>query len=177
MSDENKLTLQRAAAFASGLLFAVGLVFAGMTQPGKVIGFFDFGWSHEGSWDPSLAFVMGFGVLVYAPAYRIAKGRNAPLFDTRFRLPTRRDVDARLLGGAAIFGIGWGLGGYCPGPAMTSLGTFGASAGVFVVSMFAGMFAFSYFEKLRTRRQAAAIEASPPPATQPQEASPASSTP
>ena len=152
MSSEPQKGRQNLMAAISGLLFAVGLVTSGMTQPGKVIGFFDFGWSHEGSWDPSLAFVMLFGVLFYAPAYRIARRRQLPYFDDRFRLPTRRDIDLRLALGAAIFGLGWGLGGFCPGPGMTSLAPGAPGVFVFVFTMGVGMYTFSYWEKWRASR-------------------------
>lgn len=125
-------------AFVAGLIFAVGLALAGMTQPAKVIAFFDF---HEGltSWDPSLAFVMGAGLLVYVPVYRVVRKRKAPLFDTKFRLPTRNDIDFKLVFGSALFGIGWGLGGFCPGPALTSLATGATDVLVMVGCMLLGM--------------------------------------
>ena len=143
--------MRHAFAFLVGLIFAVGLGLAGMTQPAKVIGFLDF----TGRWDPSLAFVMGGGVLVYLPVWRLVKGRARPLFDERFRLPTRKDIDGRLLVGAALFGIGWGLGGYCPGPALTSVGSFSGKALVMVASMLLGMVGFQQVEKLRARSKAA----------------------
>ncbi|MCB9599119.1 MAG: YeeE/YedE family protein [Sandaracinus sp.] len=145
---------QYLAAFGTGLLFAFGLALSGMTLPSKVIGFFDFS---DGltSWDPSLAFVMGGGVLVYLPVWRLVKGRARPLFDERFRLPTRKDIDGRLLLGAALFGIGWGLGGYCPGPALTSVGSFSSKALVMVASMLLGMVGFQQLDKLRARSKAA----------------------
>ena len=125
----------RAAALASGLLFGVGLVVSGMVKPTKVIGFLDVG----GRWDPSLAFVMVGAIAVHFVLLRLAKRRPAPLFEERFHLPTRRDIDSRLVVGALLFGVGWGLAGYCPGPALTS-----AAAGmfppvVFVAAMAAGM--------------------------------------
>jgi uncharacterized membrane protein YedE/YeeE len=125
-------------AFVAGLIFAVGLALAGMTQPAKVISFFDF---HNGleSWDPSLAFVLSAGLLVYVPVYRFVRARKAPLFDTKFRLPTRNDIDARLVIGSALFGIGWGLGGFCPGPALTSLTTGAVDVFVMVGCMLIGM--------------------------------------
>ncbi|MEZ4248054.1 MAG: YeeE/YedE family protein [Polyangiales bacterium] len=141
-------------AFGTGLLFAFGLALSGMTLPSKVIGFFDFS-NGLTSWDPSLAFVMGGGVLVYLPVWRLVKGRARPLFDERFRLPTRKDIDGRLLVGAALFGIGWGLGGYCPGPALTSVGSFSGKALVMVASMLLGMVGFQQVEKLRARSKAA----------------------
>lgn len=118
----------------AGFLFGVGLAIAGMTQPAKVIGFLDV----FGSWDPSLAFVMGGAILVYAPLHRLVLRRTQPLFVLRFVLPKREDVDLRLIAGAGIFGIGWGLGGFCPGPGLTSLGARVPEAFVFSGSMVAG---------------------------------------
>jgi uncharacterized membrane protein YedE/YeeE len=138
-----------ATSFLSGLLFAAGLVIAGMTQPAKVIGFLDF----LGDWDPSLAFVMGGGMLVYFVAYRlITRKRKAPIFEASFTLPTRKDIDLSLVGGAALFGAGWGLAGYCPGPAITSLGSGSLSAIVFVLAMVAGMALYRAVEVHRASR-------------------------
>ena len=122
-------------AFAAGALFAVGLGVGGMTQPARVLAFLDF----AGSWDPSLAFVMAGAVGVYAAAFRLVRRRPRPLLSAAFAIPGRRDVDARLLVGAALFGIGWGLAGYCPGPGIVSLVTGRADVVVFVTAMLAGM--------------------------------------
>lgn len=138
------------SAFFAGALFAVGLILGGMTQPSKVIGFLDF----TGSWDPSLAFVMGGAVLVYAVLSRVLLRRPAPLFERKFHLPSRRDIDGRLIIGAAIFGIGWGLGGYCPGPGLASL-TAGRLPVIFVAAMILGMFAERWIDK-RVRTKGAA---------------------
>ena len=113
-------------ALASGSLFGAGLVVAGMTLPSKVRGFLDF----TGSWDPTLMLVMGGAVAVHLIAYRLIRGRQHPVLAERFQLPTRKDIDARLVLGAAIFGLGWGLGGFCPGPAITTI--IGGSSSVFV---------------------------------------------
>ena len=118
-----------------GLLFGVGLVVSGMSDPAKVLNFLDF----FGSWDPSLAFVMGGAVLVAAVGYRLVKQRQRPVLAESFSLPTRKDIDSRLVVGAAIFGIGWGLGGFCPGPALTSLGLGSSGVLVFLPFMFAGL--------------------------------------
>ena len=126
------------AAFISGLIFAVGLAISGMTQPGKVTAFLDL----FGNWDPSLAFVMLGAIAVYAVLYRLIRRRATPFFAPIFSVPTRNDLDARLIGGAALFGIGWGLGGFCPGPAVTSLASGHLSVFIFVASMLAGMFLF-----------------------------------
>lgn len=122
-------------AALAGALFAVGLAVSGMTQPGKVVGFLDL----AGAWDASLAFVMGGAVLVYAIASRLILKRGRPLFDIRFHVPTRRDLDLRLMAGAATFGVGWGLGGYCPGPGLVSMMSGAAPAIVFVVGMTLGI--------------------------------------
>jgi uncharacterized membrane protein YedE/YeeE len=108
-----------------------------MINPTKVIGFLDI----AGTWDPSLAFVMLGGVAVTAIGYRTVLRRGQPLFEPGFSLPTRRDVDPTLLLGAALFGIGWGLGGYCPGPALAGLGLGSLETVIFVVAMLLGMFA------------------------------------
>lgn len=124
------------SSLGAGALFGAGLVVSGMTKPAKVIGFLDFG----GRWDASLVFVMAGAVLVYMLLFRvILRRRRAPFFDVKFHLPTRKDVDLRLLAGSALFGVGWGLGGYCPGPALVSLGGGIFPALVFVVAMVAGM--------------------------------------
>jgi uncharacterized membrane protein YedE/YeeE len=130
-------------ALVSGLLFAVGLAFAGMTQPTKVIAFLDV----AGDWDPSLAMVMIGAIAVYMPLYHWAMRLRAPLVAPRFSLPTRQDIDVRLVAGAAIFGAGWGLGGYCPGPALASLGTVNTAPIVFVLAMLAGMVVFALVER------------------------------
>jgi len=120
-----------------GLLFGVGLVVSGMVNPAKVLNFLDF----FGTWDPSLAFVMGGAVAVAFLGFRLTLRRSRPLLAGTFQLPTRRDLDLRLLSGAAIFGVGWGLGGYCPGPALTGLGLGATGTLVFVPAMLAGMWA------------------------------------
>lgn len=106
-----------AVGLLAGLLFGAGLVVSGMTLPSKVRGFLDF----AGDWDPTLVFVMGGAVLVHLVAHRLVRERAHPLLADRFQLPTRKDIDARLVVGAALFGVGWGLGGFCPGPAVTSV--------------------------------------------------------
>ena len=120
---------------ASGALFALGLGLSGMTDANTVLGFLNL----AGPWDPSLAFVMVGAVAVHLPLYRLIARRPSPLFTTRFHLPTRRDVDGRLLGGAALFGAGWGLGGFCPGPGLVSTMSMGLSALAFTAAMVGGM--------------------------------------
>ena len=123
-------------SFLSGTVFAIGLGISGMTRPIKVIGFLDF----FGNWDASLAFVMIGAIAVYFVAYRWSRKMASPLLAAEFSLPTRNDLDARLIIGAAIFGAGWGLGGFCPGPAITSLAAGAAPVAVFVAAMAAGIY-------------------------------------
>lgn len=122
-------------ALLSGLLFGIGLVVSQMVDPRKVIGFLDV----SGNWDPSLAFVMIGAILVSAPAFALARRMDRPLAAVRFEIPNRRDVDARLLGGAVLFGIGWGLVGLCPGPALVAIGLNAVPVLVFVAAMIAGI--------------------------------------
>ncbi|HWP65142.1 MAG TPA: DUF6691 family protein [Candidatus Limnocylindria bacterium] len=124
--------------FLAGAVFALGLGVSGMTHPEKIIGFLDV----AGAWDPSLAFVMVGAIAVYAPLSRRIVRRAAPLLGAAFSVPTRRDLDPKLILGAALFGIGWGLGGFCPGPAILALLSWSPGVLAFVVSMVAGMAAF-----------------------------------
>lgn len=123
-----------AAALAGGL-FGVGLAVSGMTRPEKVLGFLDV----AGKWDPSLAFVMLGAIAVHMVAHRLTRGRSAPLFDSQFHLPTRKDVDRKLLVGSALFGIGWGLGGLCPGPGIVAAAAGALPALVFAAGMTIGI--------------------------------------
>ena len=125
-------------AFASGLLFAIGLGVSGMTHPSKVMAFLDF----AGDWDPSLALVMGGGVLVNLLFFQLVLRRGAPLWAPSFSLPTPTRVDAALVGGSAIFGVGWGLGGFCPGPALVAAVDGVAPVIAFVVAMLGTMAIF-----------------------------------
>lgn len=123
-------------ALVSGLVFAIGLGVSGMTRPAKVQGFLDF----AGQWDASLAFVMVGAIAVNLVVFRgFVRKREAALCGDAFRLPTKKDIDARLVVGAAIFGVGWGLGGYCPGPGITSVASLEAGPLVFVAAMAAGI--------------------------------------
>lgn len=130
-------------AFWVGVLFAVGLGLSGMTQPQKVIGFLDL----FGAWDPSLLFVMGGAVGVHFFAYRWSLQRTSPLFSAKWHLPTKKEITPSLIIGSFLFGIGWGIAGYCPGPALTSLVTFGRQPILFVVSMITGMYLFRLFDR------------------------------
>ena len=120
--------------FVAGLIFALGLGISGMTQPAKVVGFLN-----VFQWDSSLAFVMGGAIGVHFVAYRIRSQMSAPMLSERFALPARTDVSPRLLTGAALFGAGWGVAGFCPGPAIVSASTLGATPVIFVASMLGGM--------------------------------------
>lgn len=131
--------MRRAAAAASGLLFGLGLIVAGMTDPTKVRGFLDF----AGDWDPTLAFVMAGAIGVHATAFRLITRRKRPLLAPQFRIPSRTDIDKRMLLGAALFGAGWGLAGICPGPAIVSLGLGERAFFVFVAAMVAGVWLHS----------------------------------
>lgn len=138
--------MARLSFFVAGLVFAVGLVVAGMTQPAKIVSFLDF----AGNWDPSLAFVMGGAIAVHAVAYRFIMKRQSPLFAPKFLVPNRNDIDVPLVLGSALFGIGWGLGGYCPGPAITSAGAVSSSALLFVGAMLVGHWAFAGYAKVKS---------------------------
>ena len=110
--------VKTAAGYLAGLLFGLGLAISGMTDPARVLGFLDI----AGAWDPTLIFVLGAAVGTTFVGYRLVFARGTPLFSTQFQLPTKHELDAKLLGGAALFGVGWGLSGYCPGPAIASIG-------------------------------------------------------
>jgi uncharacterized membrane protein YedE/YeeE len=124
--------------FGCGVLFSIGLCLSGMTQPTKVTGFLNF----IGDWDPSLMMVMGGAVTTYFILSRFTLKRSAPVMAPKFMLPTRVDIDGRLIAGAALFGLGWGLVGFCPGPALASLTTLNSSVWIFVVSMTMGMYVY-----------------------------------
>lgn len=119
----------------AGFIFGIGLVISGMADPQKVQNFLDI----TGTWDPSLAFVMGAAVVVTLIGYRLTFQRQAPLLDERFHLPSTTAIDGRLLAGAALFGVGWGLAGYCPGPALTALPLLAKGTLVFVIAMLVGI--------------------------------------
>ena len=132
----------------SGLLFGFGLLLSGMANPAKVQNFLD----PFGTWDPSLALVMGGAIAVTMPGFWLVTRRSKPFFNDVFHLPTRTDFDARLITGAAIFGVGWGLGGFCPGPAMTALPLAAEGTLIFVATMLTGMAASKYFLQRRDSR-------------------------
>lgn len=125
--------------FLAGLLLGLGLVVSGMSDPAKVINFLDIAALPAGGWDPSLAFVMAGAIGVGFFGFRAVLARPHPIYAAQFQLPPTRGIDARILVGPAIFGIGWGLAGFCPGPAFVALGAGSAAGAGFVVAMFAGM--------------------------------------
>lgn len=145
-------------SFVAGVIFAIGLGVAGMTQPAKVFAFLDL----FGRWDPSLALVMGGAIGVHAIAYRMIVGRTAPVLEPRFSVPSSTGIDGKLVGGAALFGIGWGLAGYCPGPAVTSLASGALAPVVVVAAMITGML----LHRVILPSEAAAVPAARPTSPQ-----------
>ena len=139
-------------AFLAGAVFGVGLLVSGMADPAKVLGFLDLG----GAWDPSLAFVMVGAILVGVIAFAAARRRSVSLLGLPLRMPTATRVDRRLAGGSLLFGIGWGLAGFCPGPALVALGMGEQKALVFVAAMLAGMGLFELLEARSAPRTARA---------------------
>lgn len=127
-------------AFSAGFLFAVGLASGGMTQPSVVLNFLNLL-----TWDPTLLFVMAGALIVFIPIYQFSRKRKHPFFDSEFHLPENAKVTRQLIAGSAIFGIGWGLGGYCPGPAVASLASGSAGPAIFVVSMIVGFFLYKVY--------------------------------
>lgn len=130
------------ASLVSGTLFGAGLALGGMTNPARVRGFLDI----FGDWDPTLAFVMGGAVIVMAVAWRLVPRMTEPVLAEQFHLPTKSDLTPRLIGGAALFGVGWGIAGLCPGPGIAALVIEPAAAAIFVLAMFAGMAVVKMFE-------------------------------
>ena len=131
------------SSLLAGLVFGLGLIVSGMANPAKVIGFLDV----AGRWDPSLALVMAGAIAVGAIAFALARTRTASFLDAPMRLPTDKRIDRRLLAGALVFGVGWGIAGFCPGPALVAIGMGSAKAVVFVVAMLAGMGIFQIAKK------------------------------
>ncbi len=136
------------SSFAAGLVFGVGLLVSGMTQPDKVIGFLN----PVENWQPALAFVMVGAIGAHMAVYRWILRRPSPLYGISFGIPTRRDIDLRLVAGAALFGLGWGLGGFCPGPGLVSAASGSSQALVFVASMSGGMVLFHALDAQWKRR-------------------------
>ena len=131
------------ASLLAGLVFGLGLIVSGMANPAKVLGFLDL----AGHWDPSLAFVMAGAIAVGAVAFAVANRRALSFLGAQMRLPSARHIDRRLVLGSVLFGIGWGVAGFCPGPALVSLGMGEIKALVFVAAMLVGMGAFELFER------------------------------
>lgn len=129
--------MKQLITYLIGVTFGLGISLSGMANPAKVLNFFD----PLGHWDPSLAIVMGGALAVTAVGYRIVFGRAAPVFDTQFHVPTKTRLDLPLIGGAALFGVGWGIAGVCPGGAIPGLGTGNADLFLFVIAMLVGMVA------------------------------------
>jgi uncharacterized protein len=144
--------MKRTIEFVVGLLFGWGLLISGMTDPGKVQGFLDL----AGSWDPSLAFVMGGAILVGVFAFALAHRRTTTFLGGALHLPKSSQLDRRLLVGALLFGIGWGLAGFCPGPGVVAMAAGEMKALVFVGAMLAGMMAFEFSQRPRRPRRPAA---------------------
>jgi uncharacterized membrane protein YedE/YeeE len=143
-----KNSLAKLGEFAAGLFFGWGLMIAGMTDPSKVLGFLDL----AGQWDPSLAFVMGGAIVVGVVAFAVARRRTTSFLGGALRLPTRRDIDQRLVVGSLLFGVGWGLAGFCPGPGVVSMATGQPKAVVFVIAMLVGMWIFEAVERRTSSR-------------------------
>jgi uncharacterized membrane protein YedE/YeeE len=134
-------------AFVAGLVFGLGLVVSGMANPAKVLGFLDI----AGKWDPSLLFVMVGAIAVGLVAFAVAGRRTTTALGLPMQLPTARPIDARLVGGSLLFGIGWGLAGFCPGPAIVALGAGYGKAGAFVAAMLVGMASVDRIDRARAR--------------------------
>jgi uncharacterized protein len=140
------------SAFLIGGVFGLGIAVSGMINPAKVLNFFDI----AGTWDPSLIFVMGGGLAVASIGYRLVFGqRRTPVFETDFALPTKRSIDRQLVGGAAVFGVGWGIGGFCPGGAIPALGLGYSATPVFIAAVIAGI-VVARFARARLTRPATA---------------------
>lgn len=140
------------SVYLIGLVFGIGIVISGMANPAKVLNFFDF----FGTWDPSLVFVMGGAVTVAFIGYRLVLPRPRPLFEGRFQLPTATRLDAKLIGGSAVFGIGWGISGFCPGGALPALGTGMTEVFLFTAALLAGIFAAKGLQAWMRSRQSQA---------------------
>jgi len=148
------------SSFIAGLVFGIGLIVSGMVNPAKVLGFLDL----AGAWDPSLALVMAGAVVVGAIAFALAGRRVSTLLGTPMALPATRTIDARLVLGSLAFGVGWGLAGFCPGPALVALGAGKVKAVVFVAAMLAGMLVFELAERARSSGETAPRDTARPSA-------------
>ena len=137
----------------AGLVFGIGLIVSGMANPAKVLGFLDL----AGRWDPSLALVMAGAISVGLIAFTVASRRTRSFLGAELKLPSARHIDRRLVGGGLLFGVGWGVAGFCPGPAVVALGMGEAKAVIFVMAMLVGMGIFELLERRKSARQAAAV--------------------
>jgi len=140
------------SAFLVGLIFGVGIAISGMINPAKVRNFFDI----AGTWDPSLIFVMGGALATTFVGYRFVLRRDRPVIEERFQLPTARDIDARLIGGSAVFGTGWGIAGFCPGAAVPALGSGKVEVAGFVAALLVGLWVARTLQAKQTARRAMA---------------------
>jgi uncharacterized membrane protein YedE/YeeE len=134
------------ATYLIGLVFGTGIAISGMANPAKVLNFFDI----VGTWDPSLIFVMGGALVTTFIGYKLVFGRTAPVFESGFSVPTNRTIDARLIGGSAVFGIGWGIAGFCPGGALPALGTGRWEVFAFTAALIAGIFLAKFIQSTGT---------------------------
>ncbi|HPT51076.1 MAG TPA: hypothetical protein PLS67_03880 [Accumulibacter sp.] len=135
--------MSTAISFLVGIVFGIGIIVGGMSNPAKVLAFLDIG----GQWDPSLALVMAGAIAVGVAAFRLARGRHSSLLGEPMQIPDKTAIDTRLLLGSALFGVGWGLAGICPGPALILLGSASLKGLIFVIAMLAGMGLFHLFKK------------------------------
>jgi len=140
------------SAFIVGIVFGTGIAISGMINPAKVLNFFDV----AGTWDPSLIFVMGGALVTTFVGYRLVLRRDAPVIEESFQLPAARDIDARLIGGSAVFGVGWGIAGFCPGAAVPALGSGKWEVALFVAALLAGLWAARTFRDRQTGKGALA---------------------
>jgi len=138
------------AAYLIGLIFGVGISIGGMANPAKVLNFFDV----AGTWDPSLIFVMGGALITTFIGFKLVFGRSAPIMEDSFQVPANRTIDLKLVGGSAVFGIGWGIAGFCPGGALPALGTGRWEVIVFVLALLAGIFLAKFIQSMGARSAA-----------------------
>lgn len=141
------------STYLIGLIFGIGIMISGMANPAKVLNFFDF----FGTWDPSLIFVMGGAFVVASIGYWLVVARPAgkPLMDEKYHVPQNRKLDVKLIGGSAVFGIGWGIAGFCPGGALPAVGTLNPAVLIFTAALIAGIFAAKFMQNLTARRASA----------------------
>ncbi|MEO4041855.1 DUF6691 family protein [Hoeflea sp. CAU 1731] len=137
------------ATYLIGVVFGVGISISGMANPAKVLNFFDI----AGHWDPSLILVMGGALVTTFVGYKMVFGRNAPIFETHFYLPGSRNIDAKIVGGSAVFGIGWGISGFCPGGALPALGTGRWDVFAFTIALVTGIFLARLLPKFSARNE------------------------